>query len=184
MIKHCPGGKGSTKMHSLVPGDSIKFKPLEELKYQPNQFSHITCIAGGSGITPIYQLTKAIFRNPEDKTKVALIYANNTEEDILLKKEFDELADQYPDRFTRIYYVGKPSDEDKGQYEKGHVSKAMLSKVMPNKVSERNVKVLVSGPPPMVESIAGAKGMAGWTQGSIGGILKELGYKSEDVHKF
>lgn len=162
----------------------MKFKPLAEFEYKPNEFSHMTFIAGGSGITPIYQLTRAIFRNPEDKTKVALLYANNSEEDVLLKKEFDELAQKYPDRFTRIYTVSKTSSEGDGTYEKGYINKAMLSKVMPNKMAERNVKVLVSGPPAMIESIAGAKGMAGWTQGSLGGILGELGYKKDDVHKF
>ena len=184
MVKHYPGGKGSTKMHSLVPGDTMKFKTLSELEYKPNEFSHITAIAGGSGITPIYQLTRAIFSNPEDKTKIALLYANNTEEDILLKKEFDELAQKYPDRFTRIYTVKKTSSDSERLYENGYIDKAMLSKVMPNKMAERNVKVLVSGPPPMTEMIAGAKGMAGWTQGSLGGILGELGYKKEEVHKF
>jgi cytochrome-b5 reductase len=184
MVKHYPGGKGSTKMHSLVPGDTMKFKPLAELDYKPNEFSHMTFVAGGSGITPIYQLTQAIFRNPEDKTKVALLYANNTEEDILLKKEFDELAEKFPGRFSRIYTVSKISSEGEGLFHTGYIDKAMLSKVMPNKMSERNVKVLVSGPPAMIESIAGAKGMAGWTQGSLGGILGELGYKKEEVHKF
>ena len=45
-------------------------------------------------------------------------------------------------------------------------------------------KVLLSGPPAMIEAIGGGKGMAGWTQGSIGGVLKDLGYTKEDVHKF
>ena len=184
MVKHYPSGKGSTKMHSLVPGDTMKFKPLQELEWKPNQYSHVTMIAGGSGITPLYQLTRAILRNPEDKTRISLVYANNSEEDILLKKEFDALAQKHPDRFQRLYTVKKTSSEGEGLYETGHVTKEMLAKVMPHRLSESNVKVLVSGPPAMIESIAGSKGMGGWTQGSVGGILKELGYSSEDVHKF
>ncbi|KAK7894942.1 hypothetical protein LTR67_005681 [Exophiala xenobiotica] len=184
MVKKYPNGKGSGKMHSLQPGDTMKFKPLHEFDYKPNQYSAITCIAGGSGITPIYQLTRAILNNPEDKTKIALVYANNTEEDILLKSEFDELAQKYPGRFTRSYVVSKTTPQNEGVYEKGYVNKELLSKAMPHKMNERNVKVLVSGPPPMVESVAGAKGGFGWTQGSLGGILSELGYTKEDVHKF
>ena len=184
MVKRYPGGKGSNKMHSLVPGDSMKFKPLEEFIYKPNEFSHMTFVAGGSGITPIYQLTSAILRNPEDKTRISLIYANNTEEDILLKSEFDELARKFPDRFQKLYTVNKTSSEGEGMFEKGYITKEMLKKAMPDKSSERNVKVLVSGPPAMTESIAGAKGGFGWTQGSIGGILAQLGYKKEEVHKF
>ena len=33
-------------------------------------------VAGGTGITPMYQLIKAIFKNPNDKTKVSLVYGN------------------------------------------------------------------------------------------------------------
>lgn len=184
MVKKYPNGKGSGKMHSLQPGDSLLFKPLHEFDYKPNQYSAMTLIAGGSGITPIYQLTRAILNNPEDKTKLALVYANNTEEDILLKTEFDQLAQQYPDRFTRLYTVSKSTPQMQGAYETGYINKEMLAKVMPHKMNERNVKVLVSGPPAMVASVAGAKGGFGWTQGSLGGILGELGYTKEEVHKF
>ena len=36
----------------------------------------IGLIAGGTGITPMYQLIKAIFKNPNDKTKVTLVFGN------------------------------------------------------------------------------------------------------------
>jgi cytochrome-b5 reductase len=36
----------------------------------------IGLIAGGTGITPMYQLIKAIFKNPKEKTKVTLVYGN------------------------------------------------------------------------------------------------------------
>jgi len=184
MVKRYPNGKGSTKMHSLVPGDTMKFKPLHEFDYKPNQYSAMTFIAGGSGITPIYQLTRAILKNPEDKTKIALVYANNTPEDILLKDEFDELERKYPGRFKKLYTVSKVDGGSPGSYEQGYVTKEMLKKVMPNKLGERSVKVLVSGPPAMIESVAGAKGGFGWTQGNLGGILMELGYTKAEVHKF
>lgn len=182
MVKKYPGGKGSGKMHSMVPGESLLFKPLNEFDYKPNQHQSMLFIAGGSGITPIYQLTRAILKNPEDKTKISLIYANNTEEDILLRKEFEDLERQYPGRFQKVFTVSKLSNESDGSVEKGYVTKAMVGKVWPGK--EAGQKVLVSGPPAMTEAVAGAKGFFGWTQGSIGGILSELGYTKEDIHKF
>jgi len=184
MVKKYPNGKGSGKMHSMKPGDSLLFKPLHEFDYKPNQYSAISCVVGGSGITPIYQLMRAILDNPKDKTKIALVYANNSEEDILLKNEFDELAQKFPDRFTRTYIVSKTTSGNEGDYQTGYVTKALLSQAMPHKMNERDVKVLVSGPPPMVDAVAGAKGGFGWTQGSLGGILSELGYTKEEVHKF
>ena len=48
-------------------------------------------VAGGTGITPMYQVMKAILENPEDKTKVSLIFGNITEDDILLKEDLDAI---------------------------------------------------------------------------------------------
>ncbi|GMY20058.1 NADH--cytochrome b5 reductase 1-like [Fagus crenata] len=63
-------------------------------------FSHFLTFEIGDGAT----VARAILENPEDKTKVHLIYANVTYEDILLKQELDGLATNYPDCFN-IYYV-------------------------------------------------------------------------------
>ena len=49
-------------------------------------------IAGGTGITPMYQVAKALLQDREEYTTINLIYANVTEEDILLRKELDELS--------------------------------------------------------------------------------------------
>lgn len=184
MIKRYPNGKASGKMHSLVPGDEMKFKQLQEFKYTPNEFSAMTFIAGGSGITPIHQLTRAILKNPADKTKVTLVYANNSPEDILLRREFEALKSKYPGRFETTYVVSKENSDSEGLYQKGYVTKELLEKAMPDPKGEKAVKVLVSGPPPMTEAIAGAKGGFGWTQGNVGGALKELGYTKEQVFKF
>ena len=56
-------------------------------------------IAGGSGITPMFQVCQAILRNPYDSTKIWLVYANATEEDILLREKLDEWARHEAVRF-------------------------------------------------------------------------------------
>jgi cytochrome-b5 reductase len=50
----------------------------------------------------MWQTARAIFKNPEDKTKVTLIYGNVSEEDILLKKEWEELENTFPQRFRAV----------------------------------------------------------------------------------
>ena len=49
----------------------------------------IGMVAGGTGITPMLQIIRAIQRDPTDTTEVWLIFANQTEEDILLRKELE-----------------------------------------------------------------------------------------------
>ena len=53
-------------------------------------------IAGGSGITPMLQVASEIVRNPDDKTQVSLIFGNVSDQDILLKKEIDDMASKHP----------------------------------------------------------------------------------------
>jgi cytochrome-b5 reductase len=140
-------------------------------------------VAGGAGITPMFQALRGILDNPEDKTHVSLVYANKTESDILMKKELDALASQHPDQFKATYVVNDTKSTDKS-LEKGYVTREILRKVLPAKLENEDVKILVCGPPAMLDSIAGAKGGMGWTQGKVGGILKELGLTEKQVHKF
>jgi cytochrome-b5 reductase len=62
-------------------------------------------IAGGTGITPMLQIIRAIVRGrPDgDVTKVDLIFANVTAQDILLKEDLDALAKEDAD--IRVHYV-------------------------------------------------------------------------------
>ena len=43
-------------------------------------------LAGGTGITPMYQVINAILRDPSDRTQLSLVSANVGEDDILLRK--------------------------------------------------------------------------------------------------
>jgi cytochrome-b5 reductase len=181
MIKRYPNGPMSEHIHSMVPGQHLDFKgPIPKYPWSPNKHNHIALIAGGTGITPMYQLTRGIFSNPDDKTKVTLISANVSEEDILLKKEFEELENEYPNRFRVFYTVDQPPPS--WPYGTGHVTKELLQKVIPDP-KEENVKVFVCGPPGMYKAISGMKKSPS-DQGELDGILKELGYSKEQVYKF
>jgi cytochrome-b5 reductase len=52
--------------------------------------------------------------NPEDKTKIKLIFGNVTPADILLREEFDTLKAKHPDRFDVLYVVDKGDKSWKG----------------------------------------------------------------------
>lgn len=129
----------------------------------------------------MYQLARAIFKNPLEKTKVTLIFANLTEQDILLKPEFQDLENTYPQRFKAFYTLSTPPDG--WTQGKGHVTKELLKTVLPEPSSGQDLKIFVCGPPGFYKAISGAKESAA-KQGELAGYLKELGYKPEQVYKF
>ncbi|KAK8861204.1 hypothetical protein IAR55_002023 [Kwoniella newhampshirensis] len=180
MIKEYPTGKITPYMASMKLGQQLLFKgPIQKYKYEPNTFDKGLAIAGGSGITPMYQLISHSLSIPEDKTKWTLMFSNVTEKDILLRKEWDTLAKQHPDRLRVKYVLDKQPWGWKG--ETGFITPSMISKVFPRKADEK-VQAFVCGPPPQVASLAGPKD--GMKQGELQGALKELGYSSEEVFKF
>ena len=120
----------SKHLHSLKVDERLDFKgPIPKYPWSANKHDHIALIAGGTGITPMYQLARAIFKNPEDKTKVTLVFGNVSEEDILLRQEFADLENQYPQRFKAFYMLDKPPEN--WQQGKGFITKDLLKTVLP-----------------------------------------------------
>lgn len=61
------------------------------------------------GITPMLQIIKAVLKDPEDQTKVFLLFANQTEEDILLRSELELLAKRH-ENFELWYTLDRPPE--------------------------------------------------------------------------
>jgi len=93
-------------MASLIVGQNIKVRgPKGAMVYTPNMVRHFGMIAGGTGITPMLQIIRAVIRGRAagDTTQIDLLFANVNPEDILLKEDLDELARS--DKGFRVYYV-------------------------------------------------------------------------------
>ncbi|PIA65561.1 hypothetical protein AQUCO_00100806v1 [Aquilegia coerulea] len=194
LIKVYPEGKMSQHFASLKPGDVIEVKgPIEKLRYTPNMKKHIGMIAGGSGITPMLQIIEAILKNSDDntktfgwqknlwlivQTKVSLIYANVSPDDILLKEKLDILSASHPN--LKIFYtVDEPSKNWRGGA--GYISKDMIVKGLPS--PSEDTLILVCGPPGLMNLISGEKAKDR-SQGEVTGLLKEVGYTEDMVYKF
>lgn len=100
-------------LESLEVGDTVDVKgPIGHFHYdRPGHYKNhklesevkrINMIAGGTGLTPMYQVMKAILSNPADLTELRLLYANQTEADILLRPELEALAKSHPDRCAAL----------------------------------------------------------------------------------
>nr|QPB70507.1 NitA [Volvox powersii] len=155
------GGKMSQHFESLKIGDTVEFKgPLGHFVYdgrgsytlngkQRKRTTHMSFIAGGTGITPCYAVIKAALRDPQDTTRLCLVFANNTEADILLRDELDELANNHPDRFHLWYTVSEPSSAE-WKFSTGRVSEEMFRQHL-FACSGPESLALMCGPHPMLE---------------------------------
>lgn len=148
LIKSYPTGNISKYLAGLAIGDTIRVRgPKGFFQYTPGMVKSFNMIAGGTGITPMYQIMTAIARNSDDKTQVNLIYANVNEEDILLRKELDAMA-KLPN-FKVHYVLNNPPEGWKGSA--GFVNSDIIK--VHTSPQSADVKLLLCGPPPMVSAI-------------------------------
>ncbi|KAL9904734.1 NADH-cytochrome b5 reductase 3 isoform X1 [Glossina fuscipes] len=158
------GGKMSQYLEQMKIGDKISFRgPSGRLQYMGNgNFSikklrkdppktvtakRVNMIAGGTGITPMLQLIRDILKRGEkDGTELALLFANQSEKDILLRNELDDLAQRHSKQFKVWYTVDKAAEG--WSYDVGFIDEKMI-KTHLFSASESTV-VLMCGPPPMI----------------------------------
>jgi len=83
--------------------------------------------AGGTGITPMFQVIQAAVLNNDD-VDITLLFGNVSEDDILLKKELDAFAEANPSRFRVIYIIDSAKNPDKWTGHTGYITKELVQK--------------------------------------------------------
>uniref|UniRef100_A0A8D0LAY9 NADH-cytochrome b5 reductase n=1 Tax=Sphenodon punctatus TaxID=8508 RepID=A0A8D0LAY9_SPHPU len=158
------GGKMSQYLESLKTEDTIDFRgPSGLLVYKgkgtfairPDKKSepvirkvkYVGMIAGGTGITPMLQFIRAVMKDKDDPTVCQLLFANQTEKDILLRPELEEVQAQHSDRFKLWYTLDRAPEN--WEYSKGFVNQDMIKEHMPP--PQDDVLILMCGPPPMIQ---------------------------------
>ena len=101
-------------------------------------------IAGGVGITPIRSMITALCET-SDKRNAVLIYANKTEQDIIFRKQFENL----PANFKIVHILSKGEVNWKGLT--GHIS----AEIIKNSAGELldSADVYICGPPMMMQCV-------------------------------
>lgn len=159
VIKLYPQGKMSQALSKLRVGDAMLMKgPRGRFAYARNMKRAIGMVAGGTGVTPMFQVAAAILKDPRDTTRLSLVFGNVSEDDILLRRELEDLAAAHPGRLS-VYHVlnSAPKGWDGGV---GFVTKDILRARLPPPADD--VLVLRCGPKPMNDAVKAA--------------LDELGY--------
>ena len=157
------GPKGHTE---YCGNGKITVKPLGKKMVEHRQSHHIAMMAGGTGITPMLQLLHHIFihdANTDQKTQVHLIYANQTEDDILVRNELESLLKQFPTRFSLWYTIDRLSENNnnngagnstivpKWNYDIGFINAAMIERHLLFPQSVKDTQFVMCGPPPMIK---------------------------------
>lgn len=115
-------------------------------RYAPNPaWKSIACIAGGTGITPIYQVMR------DWPGEVALLYGSEAWEDIILRDELDELVHQSRGRI-RVHHVLHRQDSSWNGLT-GLISEGMIRELLPKPAASTGF--LVCGADAMVRAIRG-----------------------------
>jgi cytochrome-b5 reductase len=167
LVKLYADGLMSRHLGALQVGDFVKARgPKGAMVYKPGLCERIGMIAGGSGITPMLQIIKAVLaQRPADATQIDLIHANRTYEDILLKDVLDEIAAKDPG--FKVHYVLSQAPEN-WTGSTGHVTKEMIKEKLPP--PHAGTKIMLCGPPGM--------------QNTMKTYLEELGFdKARHVPK-
>lgn len=152
LVKTYAQGNASQYLASLKIGDKARFRgPKGRFLYRPNMAKEVGMIAGGTGITPILQVIKAILRNPEDKTKMFLIFGNLSKDDILLYEELKEMAGNHSDQLNVHFVLNNPPEGENWDGSVGYITADIIKTHCP--VASKDSKILMCGPPAMMTAM-------------------------------
>jgi ring-1,2-phenylacetyl-CoA epoxidase subunit PaaE len=155
-VKKVPEGRMSTYFNeSLKAGDTLQvMPPMGKFTVVPqtNHQKHYVLFGGGSGITPVMGIAKAILSD-EPLSKVTLIYANKDPESVIFKEKIKSLENQYSGRFTVHLSFDKAPFTWFGL--KGQLTEEKVQNIIKNKIGGPfdTYPYYICGPGPMMEVI-------------------------------
>lgn len=147
-VRLIPGGIGSTYLHNLQIGDTVKFTgPYGEFILNDDPSVEIICVGGGCGMAPMKSIIYSIYDRCPDRS-CWLFFGCRTTKDIFYLDEFKQLADKHPG-FHVIYALSDKLGHDQSwDGDTGFIHLAV------DKYLETNIKrqAFLCGPPLMIEA--------------------------------
>jgi nitrate reductase (NAD(P)H) len=172
-----PGGKMTQALNAIPLGHFVDFKgPVGKFEYlgkgicsisgKERKVKRFIMICGGSGVTPIFQVLRAVMTDRQDETKCLLLDGNRTEEDILCRQELDDLTALDPQRCQLVHTLTRASPSWTGR--RGRLDETLFkAEVGPCKETRGDDLVLICGPEAM--------------ESSVRTIFYGMGWKDEDL---
>jgi cytochrome-b5 reductase len=152
MSQHMERLKIGDKMHMKGPKGHLtyhgkgKFDIVHKRQLTTHKKRKIGMVAGGTGITPMLQVIRAVLKDPKDETELWLMFGNQTEEDILLRHELERIPKH---RLHLFYTLDRPPADWK--HGTGFVTEEMCRKHLPP--AGEDTMIFMCGPPLMIKSV-------------------------------
>lgn len=158
----------------LVTGATIEVsspKGAFGIDLDPDSQRTIVLVAGGSGIAPLMSIAKTVLVT-EPHSRLVLIYANSSPDEIMFACELDELSNVSNGRLIIEHVVesgGTRQTPCIDSLHQGRVTLDLLSEVLPVSVLRASsTEVLLCGPVGMIDAVSAA--------------FEVLGVASEHIH--
>ncbi|OAG00994.1 nitrate reductase [Paraphaeosphaeria sporulosa] len=170
--KDQPGGKMTKALDAIPAGHFVEMKgPIGKFEYigkgeclingKPRHIKRFFMICGGSGITPIFQVLRAVMQDKQDPTTCVLLDGNRLVEDILCKEDLDVFARENTDRLKLLYTLTKGPEDWAGM--RGRIGAPLLQEHCVCRADGESL-VLVCGPEPLEKATHAALLEQGWKE--------------------
>lgn len=150
-IKRVPGGRCSTHVNEKVrAGDRLELiGPSGSFCVEVGSPARreLVLLAGGSGITPMMSIARAVLANEPD-SRLALLYGNRSESDVIFADALARLRHEHGDRFVLQHVLEAPPAGWSGGV--GRLDEATLREELTRLAPSPHAHFYVCGPEPML----------------------------------
>ncbi|PHH81994.1 hypothetical protein CDD83_3393 [Cordyceps sp. RAO-2017] len=165
------GGKMTPALDSVPIGCAVDMKgPTGDFQYLGKGLCAISgtrrrvrrfnMICAGSGVTPIFQVLRALSKDPQDPTECVLLNGNRTEDDILCRSQLKSLVDSAGHRCRLLHTLTNPSASWLGR--RGRIDRALIEAQIGSREKGVDDMVLVCGPQTLQRSVRNDLKCMGW----------------------
>jgi len=173
------GGRMTQALDGLPVGHFVDFKgPVGKFEYlgggrctvsgRERRVRRFIMVCAGSGITPVFQVLRAVLRDGDDPTICLVLDGNRAEADILCRDEMDALVAGQEHRCRLLYALSRPEAHWTGL--RGRMDKDLFEREVGrcrNRENGGEDLVLVCGPEEMEKSVRTIFGGMGWTDDDL-----------------
>ncbi|OAA69041.1 nitrate reductase [Cordyceps fumosorosea ARSEF 2679] len=172
LVKIYPDGRMTRALDAVPLGDTVGFKgPVGKFTYlgggrcevagAPRRVRRFVMVCAGSGVTPIFQVLRAVTATDDDETACLVLDGNRGEEDILCRVELDDMVKRAPERTTLLHTLSRPADSWQGL--RGRMDETFLKEhIGAFRRADGEEMVLVCGPPALEETVRKVLGEMAW----------------------